>query len=129
MFESLSGPKALGSIFVIVVLSLGCSSTPKPRAPAQEGQSYEEAIALVCEVDKQAGIQSDADLITLGQERTSFVKAHVENPDGIYFVTLASVKTPQEQAAALREEAQKTGLRGCPLSDNLERDGAGGLSP
>jgi len=118
---------ALGSVFLSIA---GCAyDIPPPKDPDLGGQSYPEALRAFCEVDKLAGIAGDEDIFEVGRKRTDWLRAHVENPDGIYLRTIISVKGPAEQAADLREEAKDHGLASCALADNLEKTGVGGISP
>lgn len=108
----------------------GCGyDIPPPKEPEIGGQSYPEAIQAFCEVDKLAGIAADEDPFEVGRKRTEWLRAHVENPDGIYLRTVISVKGPADQAVDLREEAKEHGLARCALADDLEKTGLGGISP
>lgn len=108
-------------------LFAGCAAAPPPPVP--EGQSYKEAIDIICHVDELAGIDPAGDPLSLGSARTSYVNEHVENPEGIYFRTLISVKGAKDQAEAIREEASGQGLTKCPLAEQLAQADIGGLSP
>lgn len=114
------------------VTAAGCqASAPEAKSPenAEGKQSYAQAIALMCDVDKLGSIDAGEDPMNAGQKRSDWLSGRVDNPDGIYFRTLLAVKTAEEQAAALRDEAKKSGLGGCALSDSLEKEGMGGLVP
>lgn len=117
--------------FVALAAALaGCAySEPPAKSPDYDGQSYPEAVRVLCDVDRLAGIGADEDPLSAGRRRTDYIQAHVENPDGIYLRTMISVKGAAEQAADLRAEAKETGLSGCALADELEKSGAGGVSP
>ncbi|WP_437523042.1 hypothetical protein WME79_33165 [Sorangium sp. So ce726] len=106
-----------------------CSSAPEAKAPAPGGQTFPEAVAMMCDVDRRAGLDPEADPISVGQMRSAWITEHVESPDGIELRTMLSVKGAAEQGAMLREEAKKAGLARCALADSLEADGTGGLSP
>ncbi len=114
---------------------LGCGgSAPESKSPSgaetsASKQSYAQAISLMCDVDKLGSISAGEDPMSLGQKRSDWLQEHIDNPDGIYFRTLLGVKTAEEQAAALRDEAKKSGLPGCALSESLEKEGMGGLVP
>ena len=117
-------------LVAVVVLLLPACTRPEPAAPAVQGQTYAQAVAIVCDVDRLAGITAaEADPLALGQQRTEYVNAHVENPDGIYLRTMLSVKGAAEQATMLRAEAKKAGMSRCALADALAAEGTGGLSP
>jgi hypothetical protein len=84
---------------------------------------------MICDVDQLAGLSQDEDLLGVGQKRSEWLGAHIENPDGIYLRTVLSVKPAEEQAVELRKQAQKTGLPRCALAASIEQAGTGGLSP
>jgi hypothetical protein len=94
---------------------------PPGRAP-EGGQSYEEAIALICNVDQAARIEADASVLDVAERRHDFLQERVKNPDGIYFYTIFRTQGPREQAASLRSEVREHRLKGCALADALERD-------
>jgi len=111
------------SLFAVSLIVTGCgvSSGPaKPPEPKPE-QSYEEAIALICEVDRRAGLDPASDPIDVGQKRSDWLADHVKNPDAIYLRTMLSVQSEREQAQALRVEAKGCGVRSCALADALEQ--------
>lgn len=117
--------------FVALAAALaGCGYSEQPvKSPEYAGQSYPEAVRVLCDVDRLAGINAEDDPLAAGRQRTEFIQSHVENPDGIYFRTMISVKGASEQAADLRAEAKEAGLSGCALADDLEKNGAGGIAP
>jgi hypothetical protein len=118
------------ALVALAALASGCGYSEIPsKGPEFIGQSYPEAIRVLCDVDKLAGIAGEEDPLAVGRKRTDFIQEHVENPDGIYLRTLISVKGPSEQAVDLRQEAKETGLERCALADDLEKNGTGGLSP
>lgn len=108
---------------------LACGPMPDAKAPAPTGQTFPQAVAMMCDVDKLAGTSADADPLGVGQKRSEWLGEHVENPDGIELRTLLSVKGAAEQGQMLRAKAKTVGLPACALADALEKDGAGGLSP
>ena len=110
-------------------LLLACAPAQTPPQPAASGQSFEDAMKAMCDVDRLAGLAGNSDPLTLGQRRTAWINAHVENPDGIELRTLVSVKGAADQAKMLREKATGCGVARCALADSLERDGDGGISP
>lgn len=113
-----------------VALASACTyDAPPPNEPVFTGQSYAQAIQVMCDVDRLADVSPDDDPLTAGQKRKEWIQANVENPDGIYLRTLLSTKGAGDQAKDLREEAAGVGLARCALADVLEKDGAGGLSP
>ncbi|WP_438032308.1 hypothetical protein [Sorangium sp. So ce204] len=121
-------PQLLFPLLLLTSLS-ACSSAPEAKAPAPGGQTFPEAVAMMCDVDTRAGLDPEADPISVGQMRSAWIGEHVESPDGIELRTMLSVKGAAEQGAMLREEAKKAGLARCALADSLEADGTGGLSP
>jgi hypothetical protein len=90
--------------------------------PETQGQTYRRAIELICDVDKLAGLSADDNPITVGQQRNDWLAERVENPDGIFFQTVFSVKTASDKAALLRKEMKVVGLDRCVLADSLERE-------
>ncbi|WP_437323950.1 hypothetical protein [Sorangium sp. So ce381] len=121
-------PHPLLALFVPAFLS-ACSKAPEAKAPAPGGQTFSEAVAMMCDVDSRAGLDPEADPISVGQMRSAWIAEHVESPDGIELRTMLSVKGAAEQGAMLRDEARKAGIARCALADSLEADGTGGLSP
>ncbi len=120
----------IAALSLAAALSAGCAYTaPPPKEPELPGQTYPEAMRVLCDVDKLAGIGNEEDPFEVGRKRTDWIRAHVENPDGIYLRTLLSVKGPTEQAVDLRQEAKEVGLARCALADDLEKRGLGGISP
>ena len=111
----------VGWVLWCLVMGVGCArASADPAAPAQTGQSYEEAIQLICEVDQRAGIDGDADPIDASVHRWDFIRAEVKNPDGIYFRTLLEAADPAKQAAMLQCEAESCGLPTCQLAESFE---------
>lgn len=121
-------PQLLFPLLLLTSLS-GCSQAPEAKVPAPGGQTFPEAVAMMCDVDRRAGLDPEADPISVGQMRSAWIAEHVESPDGIELRTMLSVKGAAEQGAMLREEAKKAGIARCALADALEADGTGGLSP
>ena len=113
---------------MVAAACYGCGgSEPSPEAPP--GPGYRQAIESICDVDRRAALASEEGSLEIGQKRTAWISEHVEDPDGIYFRTLLSVKGPGDQSKMLRDEAQKVGVLRCALADSLQRDGTGGISP
>ena len=105
----------------LALLPLGCAANQPATQPAEPGQSYVEALELICHVDERAGIDPLADPIGVDTARWDYIKAEVRNPDAIYFRTLLEVKATDEQAELLAAEADRKQLDGCPLVDALGR--------
>jgi hypothetical protein len=117
-------------VLAAAALAGGCVyNAPPPEEPASTGQSYLDALQSICDVDRLASISPDDDPLSAGAKRNAWIQQHVENPDAIYLRTMLSVKGAGEQATALREEAKGVGLARCALADEIEKSGAGGLSP
>jgi hypothetical protein len=111
-------------------LALAACAAPCPPKPAPSGgQSFEAALGVICDVDRLAGLRSDADPLGVGNKRSSWLAAHADNPDAIELRTLMSVKGPADQAQMLRDQAKAHGVARCALADELEKSGVGGLSP
>ncbi len=112
-------PHTMKPTLALLLAACGCASrATSPAAPAG-GQSYADAIGLICRVDSLAGLADVKDPIDLGQKRHTWLDEHIKNPDAIYFYTLWRVKPPREQATALLEEAKSASVGVCPLADSL----------
>jgi hypothetical protein len=113
----------------VTLAAAGCGySTPEPKEPEPSGQTYAEALRVMCDVDELGGISSD-DPFEAARKRTEIIQAKVENGDAIYLRTMLSVKGAAEQATELRSEAKEAGIGQCALADDLEKTGAGGIAP
>lgn len=117
------------ALLVCSIALSACSTTPEPHAAAPAGQSFRDALTTMCDVDRLAKIDADANPLEAGTKRTAFIAERVDNPDGIELRTLLSVKGATDQAKMLRDRAKEAGLGGCALAESLEKNGAGGLSP
>lgn len=114
----------------LAACALAACAAPCPPKPAPSGgQSFEAALGVICDVDHLAGLRPDADPLGVGNQRSSWLAAHADNPDAIELRTLMSVKGPADQAQMLREQAKSHGVVRCALADELEKSGVGGLSP
>jgi len=111
--------QAVIALAQLALLPLGCATNKPAAHPAEPGQSYIEALELICHVDERAGIDPEADPIGVDGARWDYIKAEVHNPDAVYFRTLLEVKDTDEQAEMLASEAARTQLDGCPLVDVL----------
>lgn len=105
----------------------GCMS-PEPKAPNAEEKAFTEAMKMICDVDRLAGVDADKDLLEAGAKRSAYLNEHDRNPDGIELRTLLSVKGASDQAKMLRERAKDCRVS-CTLADTLDRTGMGGLTP
>ncbi len=121
-------PHAAGvPVFVLLVSFLlvgACGpSQAAPAAPtASSGQSYADALKLICDVDQRAGIDADADLLDAEAKRQDFIAAEVKHPDAIELRTLLTPKPPADKARLLRAEATGVGLSRCALADQWSLD-------
>ncbi|APR85630.1 Hypothetical protein A7982_10979 [Minicystis rosea] len=109
-------------------LVVACSNTP-PQTPSSSGQSFPQAVTMICDVDRLAGVIAESDPLGAGAKRSAWLAAHVESPDGIELKTLMCVKGAADQAKMLRERAHEVGVSKCALADALEKTGEGGLAP
>jgi hypothetical protein len=121
----------LAPLALLALLALGCgASQPAPEPPpATTGQSFPQAMNLLCNVDKLANLTTEEDPFAIGQQRSAWLAERIENPDGIEFRTIVSVKGPDEQAKAIRKKAKEVGVDPCPLADAIEASPTGGLAP
>ncbi len=100
-------------------MMVGCARQP-PNEPEQyTGQSFCDALELMCDVDQRAGLAGEADPIEKSQKREDYLSDHVKNPDAIYFRTLLKVQANTEKAAALREQAKRAGLGKCAFAETV----------
>jgi hypothetical protein len=120
----------LASFSIVLAMGCGASQAPEPEAaPQNTGQTFADAVKLMCEVDQRAGLTAEEDPLAIGQQRTTWLADHIENPDGIEFRTIVSVKGPEEQAQMIRAKAKQIGMEKCALADSIEATSTGGLSP
>jgi hypothetical protein len=111
------------ALVVVVVVPLGCARPAPPEPPVDPSiQSYYAAIDTICRVDELAQLDPEADPVLADVERFAYLGDAVENPDGIFFRTILSVKSSPEKATMLRREARVACVAQCPLADTYERD-------
>lgn len=118
------GPISVRSSRLLAVLSCmvwACASQSRPVAPAVEGQTYAEALRLICDVDRHVTIPDGATELDAGQLRDDYIVENTKNPDAIYFVTVWRTKPPAERANLLDKEAKDQKLADCPLASQLSR--------
>jgi len=109
--------------FSFVVLA--CAEPQKdPASVPDNGQTYRDAVATLCNVDEAIGAGSDTDVLELAERRHEYLVSHVKHPDGIYFYTLFRTQGPKEQSAALAKEASSLKLARCALADTLAAEAA-----
>lgn len=119
----------LAALAALPLLAAACGAVPAAQAPPAGGQSFPQALTMICDVDRLAGVVAEADALGAGGKRTAWLSDHVDNPDAIELKTLMSVKGPPEQAKMLRARATEAGVTKCALADVLEKSELGGLSP
>ncbi len=96
----------------------GCAAEkPAPKAEPG-GQSFEQAMQLVCHVDEHIEVTDDP--LELDQQRTDFLQSHVKNPDAIYHQTLWRVQSAHQRAKTIRDLSKQACLESCPYADALE---------
>jgi hypothetical protein len=128
----MSDSRAFAYSFGLIIL-LACAGKEPAAQPAASGaQSFEQALELICDVDelrKKEAPDAEEDAMAVGRLRTRILNERVESPDGIFLLTMLSVKGAKEQAALLRKELAAAGGQRCRLADSLEADELGALSP
>ena len=119
-----SFPTAIG--VPCVLLLTACSAQPAQQ-PTTDGQSYTQAIDTICRVDELAKLDPEQDVLGVDTQRFEYLGDHVDNPDGIFFRTVLSVKPPQERATMLLHEADVAKVEHCPLAAFYQTDADQGL--
>ena len=110
------------SMLPAFVCALACAR-PEPEEPEYRGQSYREALATMCDADRLARLENEADPLEKGQKREDWLNERIENPEAIYFRTLLKVQGPAEKSASLRSEAKASGLPTCRLAETIATEG------
>lgn len=110
--------KSPSGLLALVVL-LACA--PAPKEPAS-GTSFREGLSRLCDVDRRAGLDPEADPISIESARYDWALGHVENPDVIELVTLMRVKTNTQRVEMLRAASKEAVLPACALADAIERE-------
>lgn len=100
------------------LLGFACATTTEAQEPVSR-VPYDQAMRRLCEVDERAGLDPDADPVTIDGARYDWALANVEHPDVIELVTLMRVKSDAERVEMLRSSAQRAELRQCALADAL----------
>lgn len=111
---------AAGAV-LLVVWTVGCASQQAGPKPVEGGQSFEEAMTLVCNVDQHVQV-AEANLLEREQLRNDYLQDHVKNPDVIYHRTLWRVQATKERAKTIRELAGQCSLATCAYADTLESE-------
>lgn len=112
---------------LVCALCLGLGACAASQSSSEEpstGQSYAQALGMMCDVDRLAGVDG-SDPLEASSARENYLLANVENPDGIYFLTIFRSKGGNEQAKLLADEARRQGLPRCALADQLKADASG----
>jgi hypothetical protein len=107
------------STCAFAVVCVACARPPPCEPEPDTGQSFVEALRVMCNVDQLANLTAEEDPLEKSRQREDFLSDNVKNPDGIYFRTLLKVKGPDEKAAALRVQAGEAGLATCPFADSV----------
>ena len=116
--------------YALLLLALPACAPARPAKPPEPaGQTYLQALEIMCDVDRLAGLSAAKEPLAIGGQRTAWLAEKVENPDGIEIKTMLSVKGAADQAHILREAAKIAGIDRCSLADALEKEGMGGISP
>jgi hypothetical protein len=89
---------------------------PPAPAPGPSGQTYCQAIEVICDVDRRAQI-TEADVVLVDQQRFSYLEANVDNPEGVYLRTILSASTPAERAEIMTEAQREADLASCPYAE------------
>ncbi len=93
--------------------------SPKTSAEPESGQTFEQALGLMCQVDQMAGLDADDDPIGVEGARVDWIHQNVDNGDAIELFTLMRVKSHTEQAEMMRRHTQKANIAECALADTL----------
>jgi hypothetical protein len=107
------------SIVLLLGLATACAGGAREAETPAGGQTFAEAVRLICHVDREAGLSEDDDELTVEETRSEWLTAHIENPDGIELYTLIRAKAPGDAANTLAKAVQKVEISGCPLMDAL----------
>lgn len=105
-----------------LVLLTACSPVsyrvpPPAPAPGPSGQSYCDAVEVICDVDVRAGVAYD-DVVMVDQARFAYLEAHIDNPQGVYLRTILSASTSTERAQILVDAQREAGLARCALAES-----------
>ena len=102
---------------------MACAGAPPKKAWVDpNAQTFRTALQLMCEVDQRAGLAGIIDPVELTRQREDWLIEHIENPDGIYLLTMWRMQGPAEQAATLLERTRTEGLATCPLASTLQAE-------
>lgn len=104
---------------------VACASGQEAARSPHEGQTFREAVQLICDVDARAGIADADDELIVEETRVAWLSEQISNPDGIELHTLVRAKAPGEAAELLRGASKQVELASCPLAESLGALGAG----
>jgi hypothetical protein len=90
---------------------------PPAPVPGPSGQTYCQAVEVICDVDRRAGVDP-ADVVAADQQRFGYLEAHVDNPEGVYLRTILSASTPAERAVIMRDAQREAGLAACSYAES-----------
>jgi hypothetical protein len=108
--------------WLLLLTGLACASRREPAEDASTGQSYAEAVRLICTVDARLDPDALADPLARSRARWERIHDEIEQPDAIYLRTLLEAKPPREGSTILANEAQRVGVAPCPLVTALAED-------
>ncbi len=96
--------------------------TDAPSKPGPSGQTYAQAVQVVCDVDRLAELDPGEPDELADAKRLSYLEKAVDNPDGIELRTLLSVKFGNDRECLLRDAQQEAKLASCKLADRTKRE-------
>lgn len=106
------------------LVAAACAAPTQSAPPARgSGQSFGQAMELVCNVDSRAGVQQTDDPLEAAQKRSDYLADHVKNPQVIYERTLWRVQPAKKRAQLIRKQAQKAKFEPCKYADTVEQEG------
>ena len=103
----------------IVVIAACGPHSPKSSQEPESGQTFSQALELMCQVDEKAGLDAEEDPIGVEGARVDWIHQHIDNGDAIELFTLMRVKSHSEQAEMLRRNTEKALVAECALADAL----------
>lgn len=109
---------------VALVFTTACGAASPEPAEEPEGQSFETAMVLICDVDARAGVTPDTDPIDRESARTDYLRSAVTNGDAIELLTYLRVEGPAKRAALLRRATKQAGVSSCALAASFDREAA-----
>ena len=108
-------------VVISLVFAAACSrwipEPEPPSGPGPSGQTYAQAVQVMCDVDQLAEVATDEPDELADIKRFDYLARTVDNPDGIYLRTILSVKFGEDRACLLKEAQQETGIATCALAE------------